>query len=360
MNCKTGFIISRGIFIASGILTGLVFCEIVLRIIGMGQLSSPKIPDPVLHHIHPPGFSFETHSVHREYDGFDIHYNAQGLRTDKTKPPLEELKKHPVRIAIMGDSFAEANQVPYEESFCGLLQQNALPGVRFVNFGNGSYSPVIYYLQWKELVSQFQPSHVILMLYSNDIRDDEGYLKNAVFAENGDLLAVPGPGGGQLTRALRKLYIMRTFRKFQLQIEWRASDNKTMESLQSGTYIEENPDMNETSGGYIKKLKTLTEKAGTRLTLTAIPTKYPELMPKTDIDADFAGKCRRWADANGIEFLDLHEAFKKADIGWKNLFFVKDVHLNKAGNKVVAETIIRAFPQYFQQPSAGLVVPEHP
>jgi hypothetical protein len=54
-------------------------------------------------------------------------------------------------------------------------------------------------LQWRELVRHFEPSHVFLLLYENDVNDDRDYAGKGTYSPSGDLIAVPGDAGGKLS-----------------------------------------------------------------------------------------------------------------------------------------------------------------
>jgi hypothetical protein len=84
------------------------------------------------------------------------------------------------RILLLGDSFAEAEQVPSEKAFGHVLErelnQRSDPnGTRFevMNTGVGGYGTSEEYLVLKNYGLQYKPDLVIMMLYTeNDIRNN--------------------------------------------------------------------------------------------------------------------------------------------------------------------------------------------
>ncbi|MGB5708291.1 MAG: SGNH/GDSL hydrolase family protein [Arenicellales bacterium] len=159
--------------------------------------------------------------------------------------------KSTCRIAFLGDSFTEAVQVAYENSFVGLLDKNSDCAVR--NYGTSSYSPIFYLLQWRQAVRSFEPSLVILQLYSNDIYSDQMYSKNSRKNEKGEVIAIPGHSGGWVTKQLRKSYLARLIRKTQLQLQW-IYENWGKVQVVTGGVVEENSDISELSAELVKKL----------------------------------------------------------------------------------------------------------
>ena len=62
------------------------------------------------------------------------------------------------RVLLIGDSFTEAGNVAFEDSFAGLLYragQERSNKIEFLNAGVGSYFPVIYYKKIKVLIEQW-------------------------------------------------------------------------------------------------------------------------------------------------------------------------------------------------------------
>jgi hypothetical protein len=100
--------------------------------------------------------------------------NSLGYRDrehDRIKP------ENTFRIAVLGDSFAEARQVPLEETFWhrlgGLLEACGFADgkhVEMLNFGIAGYNPSQEYLTLQRDVLDFSPDLVLLALFpGNDI-----------------------------------------------------------------------------------------------------------------------------------------------------------------------------------------------
>lgn len=114
-----------------------------------------------------------------------VRINAQGMRDDReislTKP------KDVYRIAVLGDSYAEALQVDVSKTFWRLLEErlNAcglVPGrrVEVLNFGVSGYSTAQELLTLRHRVRPYQPDLVILAFLSgNDVRDNSKAIAGA-------------------------------------------------------------------------------------------------------------------------------------------------------------------------------------
>ena len=106
-----------------------------------------------------------------------VRVNSQGLRDRehaKEKPPGT------LRVAVLGDSYAEALQVPAADAFWSVaergLQGCAAAGgrrVEFINFGVSGFSTARELITLRRRVWQYAPDVVVLLMTTgNDIRDN--------------------------------------------------------------------------------------------------------------------------------------------------------------------------------------------
>ncbi len=146
--------------------------EIILRIIG--------IEYPVLQR-HDPirGFSLSPHSSGnwtREGNA-KIQINSEGLR-DNEHSLIK--KKNTFRIAVLGDSFAEARAVNIKETFWFKLKDNLknckntkFSNTEIINFGVSEYGTTQQFLTLKHYVWKYDPDLILLAFFSgNDIADN--------------------------------------------------------------------------------------------------------------------------------------------------------------------------------------------
>lgn len=329
----------------------LLVVELLLRLAGVGYGNAPLVSDPILHHAHPRAYEFTVHDPAGEYGGHQVRFDDEGLVVDPAGLP-PHMAAPTQRVAFMGDSFTEALQVPFRESFVGILRAAAAPGVTLRNYGVSSYSPLLYGLQWEQHVRRFRPTQVFLLLSANDVRDDRLYAESASSAADGRLLAVPGPSDHWWTPLLRRSYAARFARRAQLQLAW-AMEHRGEAGEVAGNYLEENPDPSGPSADCVLRLGRAVEATGARFTLMAVPSKARlQGGAAQSLEPEFSDKWRAWAQRHGVGFLDLAEPFRRAAQSGTPPFFARDIHFNRAGHGVVAAVISAAHPDLFPGASA--------
>src|SRR5258708_36016719 len=152
-----------------GVVGGLVIAELGLRLIGYYDPRFYVPDDEVGWALNPNTAGWYTDEG-RSY--FTV--NSQGRHDSDvavTKPP------HTIRIAVLGDSFTEAKQVPIEQNFCSVIGHElpkcpAIHGkrVEVMNFGVQGYGPAQELILLRDRVWQYSPDIVVLAFYtSNDV-----------------------------------------------------------------------------------------------------------------------------------------------------------------------------------------------
>lgn len=326
----------------------LLAAEAGLRIMGMGFGNSPMEPDPFLHHVHPRNYSFVQQHPSGELGGFRIDYNAEGRvhRGDGSSPPANA----PCRIALMGDSFTEGGQVPFAESFAGLIEA-ASPRCEVRNYGVRSYSPAIYLVQWTRDVSPWKPTHVFVLLFGNDVREDVTYLSTATIDDRGFPTAIQGPSGGRVLSMLRQLYVARFVRMVSQRASW-AWEHSGEEQWTVGGVVEEHPEWAGPTPGLVAELNRRVVASGSAMTLMAVPSRY-RMMGNgrlTPPGSDFHDTAGAFARQTGIPFLELNAPFERASRAGVPLFFLQDIHFTSDGHAVMAAAISRAHSEWFGPP----------
>jgi hypothetical protein len=135
---------------------------------------------------------------HEEGAGF-VKINKQGMRDDREIS--KEAPSGVYRIAVLGDSFAEAFQIDVKDAFWRVLENElnackAFGGkkVEVLNFGVSGYSTTQELLALRTRVWDFHPDMVILAFFTgNDVRDNHPALcqtQPCLFftSDNGSLL----------------------------------------------------------------------------------------------------------------------------------------------------------------------------
>ena len=154
------------------IFIGLVVAEIGLRISGF-QYFNPYIADrDVGYSLRPGAEGWWT----REGSTY-IKINSQGFR-DREHPITKP--SDTIRIAILGDSYAEAFQVPLEQTFWSIIEQKiaqcpqaAKSRVEVLNFGVSGFSTTRELILLQKRVWQYSPDIVVVLFtVGNDVRDN--------------------------------------------------------------------------------------------------------------------------------------------------------------------------------------------
>ncbi len=163
------------IFVA--LIVGLFIAEVALRLAGY---TYPVFYTPD----HARGYALEPGATgwYRKEGAAYIEINSAGLRD------REHAQVKPggtVRIAILGDSYAEALQVPLADAFWIVLEQRLQTCATFtgrrvevINFGVSGYGTAQELLTLREQVWQYAPDIVLLAVTTNnDITDNLRALK---------------------------------------------------------------------------------------------------------------------------------------------------------------------------------------
>ena len=169
--------LAGNVFLAgAAVLATLLVCELALRFLG---ISYPVYhwTDPVRGVAHIPGAKSGRQSEGRPW----VEINADGLRGPEVAlaPPAGTF-----RIALLGDSFIEAFEVPFQETVGEVLERRltALRGapVEVLNFGVGGYGTTQQLLTLQHEVWKYSPDLVLLAVTTgNDIADNYRPLKGA-------------------------------------------------------------------------------------------------------------------------------------------------------------------------------------
>lgn len=316
-------------------IVALSIAEISLRVLKIGYGNSPEESHPIFHHVHPAEYRFLSHNPTGEYGGHEIYYDADRLVANPSASFVKNANTA-CRVAFLGDSFTEASQVDYNDSFVGILERNSDCMIK--NYGVSSYSPIFYLLQWRQIVRKFNPTIVIVQLYSNDISGDESYMAIAKMDVNGDVIAVPGPEGSWITSQLRKSYLIRLLRKVQLQLLWIYENRGKDKNIVAGM-VEENPEITKLSADLIKTLAKEVEASGAKFVLTVIPSKFRIVNNIIASTPQFSDKWMLFSQKNNIQFMDLTKPFEKEASNGVQLFFNSDIHFNENGHMVVASEL---------------------
>lgn len=167
----------KPVLIVASVVVALLVVELALRIIGY---SYPEfyIADDSRGYALRPGMQGWYQKEGRAY----VTINSQGLRDAEHQVPKPP---NTVRIAVLGDSYAEALQVPVENAFWFVMasrlnEQLVSTGkkIEVINFGVSGYGTGQELLTLREHVWQYEPDIVLLAFTTNnDVTDNSRELK---------------------------------------------------------------------------------------------------------------------------------------------------------------------------------------
>lgn len=169
---------ARLLMLVGGILVALLIAEVALRLSGFTYFNPYMVDADVGYSLRP--------GVEGWWQREEITYvkiNSHGFRDREhtiEKPPGT------LRIAILGDSLAEAFQVPLEKAFWSVMErklqecpQAEKRKVEILNFGIGTFSTARELILLQKRVWQYSPDLIVLLVTTgNDVRDNSPRLNN--------------------------------------------------------------------------------------------------------------------------------------------------------------------------------------
>jgi hypothetical protein len=163
---------TKALFVLTSLIFALVLCEAGLWLLGIEYPDFFEY-DPILGSKLRPGIR----GYYLKEGGGYVSINSDGLRDREHSlhPPPNTL-----RIAVLGDSFAEAMQVDQEEAFWAVMARNLrdcgdLHGrqLEVINFGQAGFGTTQELLALRHRVWKYSPEVVLLAFFTgNDVADN--------------------------------------------------------------------------------------------------------------------------------------------------------------------------------------------
>jgi hypothetical protein len=181
------------------ILSGVVFasiliiCELSLRLSHYSSEPQLYVPDVQLGWKLRPGASGIVASENRQF----VHINSHGFRDVEH---AYDKPKDTVRIAVLGNSWTEALQVPQNKTYTAILESKLTGSACFtgkrvevLNFGVAGYSTGQELMVLQQEAWKYHPDLVLLSLYpARDIANNVRELNNAVNPEQSPYFILDG------------------------------------------------------------------------------------------------------------------------------------------------------------------------
>lgn len=309
--------------------------------------------DPVLIHVHRPHSSFRG-----EVEGnlcrmgippkrlhpADVRYDRNGFRNAR------EIER--ADLAVIGDSFVEAELIPVDRSISALIEQET--GLVTANLGQAGYG----FRQELEVLRRFaqplDPRIVIWCLFGgNDFRD-VGWYEGIV----GDVGRIEArrhvPMSERLFLVNLPRAVGRALRSRTLSPKARARSGVVEGEVFYFNQCEEQPTAEELRVGLeiLRAARDRCDAIGARLLVAYIPSKFRvyqdlcELAPDSDCarwtSNDMPTRLAEWTASEGIPFVDLTPALSESAARGEHVYFTDDVHWNAAGHRVAASVLVRS------------------
>jgi len=355
------------------LLLGALVLEGGLRLIGLGPPRTLNAFDPVQGWRNKPGATI----VRRSVEGFDVRYafNRFGMRDDEVEPA-----KAPgtTRVVALGDSFTLGLTVSRADLFVDLLERwwrAEGRAVEVLNTGTEAYSTDQEAAWLLANGDEWRPDVVLLFPYENDIywNGETSYtgLEKPRFTAEGELEArtlTDAHATGWLARtALGRLFARRAVtapRKFSV------GSAQVLEEF--APLLDSPPDFLADplarTRGALRGLAQKCAQLHARLLVAPIPSHSAADPAYAPVFAERAGlSAVAWsadrpvdtfldaARAEGIETLDVREAFRARTAAEGDLYFSKDWHINPAGNRAFAELLHQKLDELGWLPAATAV-----
>jgi hypothetical protein len=181
----------------AGVALGLVVAEVGLRLLGIGEQGMYQWDAARGWGLRPLASEWQR----REGTAF-VQINREGMRD---REHSYHKPGDTIRIAFIGDSFTEAEQVAVEDDFVSVVERRlgicARPRgkqVETLNFGCDSYGTAQEFITLRRDVWKYSPDIVVLLFFAgNDIRNNsrnlEWHLCQPFYLLHGDQLVLGGP-----------------------------------------------------------------------------------------------------------------------------------------------------------------------
>jgi len=285
---------------------------------------------------------------------YTISTNSLGMIDSYSK----NINPHKKNIVFIGDSYTEGIGIPFNKTFCGLLQQQFdTTHTNILNAGVASFSPKLYYLRIKYLieVQQLIPNEIYCLPDFSDYGDELVYED---FKPSHSFTAI------QINRFLASKSILYNFyhwlmRKiFLKKIGINASEAESFlyTVKNNNSFIKKYPDFLEIRQHWLKpeNLKKPTLKKAQQLAeanmdslhqlclqhnikfnIIAYPRKSYALL-KPEYIAKLESYWKNYCTKKGVNYISLYKAINPNATQNEELYFPEDPHWNIKGHQLVA------------------------
>ncbi|MCA9127427.1 MAG: SGNH/GDSL hydrolase family protein [Planctomycetales bacterium] len=311
------------------ILAGLTGSELILRLFVEQESKRLAVYDEVLGWRGRP-YGEGTYVIKADGIRVPFRYNNLGFRDEIVSPRL----RFP-RIMMLGDSFVESLEVPFENSFPALTEnrlKKEFGSCEVVSVGSQGYSTAQELLAYRRYHPIVEPDAVMLFFYcGNDFEDN--LRRNFAYLDESNDLTFPNT-----KEANWKIQ----FKHFQ---RWLYESSHVVfllkNTLQSWTNLEITPQAKKVTSSGAEYQREITSQlllrlakevraSGAKFSVVIIPERDRLLEGNIERPRVVAELCA----AEGIDCLDLTPFLSEQH------YFEHDVHFNDAGHKRTADLVV--------------------
>jgi len=350
----------------------LLLLEGLLRLFFPAHLINKKliIPDVRTFKSYVPNQTFTIYPS--KYDSFvpvENIINSLGIRGS------ELAKKENYRVLNIGDSFIEAQQAQYEDTF-GYLLNNSFADIEFISHGISSWSvtPEFSWVYHNREIVDFDEVNLFLCIndfYRNSVYDggDQFYRKQVEFVKGipkkYNVLKI---NNSSFKSLLKKIYLIKVALFTRSIMASKSSVNNTSLVPEEMIMLNENftlwdrslKDSVKETMDVIGNLKKYLDSHNIKLNILMVPlgigwkdeTVQGKQLPPYNWDKSFTLEQRglenyliKYLNTNNINYINLREEFNSFKSQNPNtlLFHEVDGHWNKNGHKVVFTKLEKYF-----------------
>ncbi len=185
------------VVVFGGMLLGLLLAEVGLRLFGIGEQGLYQWDADRGWGLRPGASEWQS----REGNAF-VQINREGMRDREHsyRKPADS-----IRIAFIGDSFTEAEQVALKDDYVSVVEDGIrtcprlrAKSVETLNFGCDSYGTAQEFITLQRSVWKYSPDIVVLLFFAgNDLRNNsldlEWHMCQPFYLLEGDELVLNGP-----------------------------------------------------------------------------------------------------------------------------------------------------------------------
>jgi hypothetical protein len=302
---------------------------------------------------------------------FPVETTIQGFRKD-----VGSIEPSKYNFVFLGDSFTYGVNGPWDETFVGMFAERTT--YRVLNGGVPSYSPTPFLHRYKEIVEMelLERSHKLVVAVDiSDVQDEAGYWVDGIKHPEKrqaelDFRLAEQSNPVEYESNFRKIFpnVAKVFSylKYDLLGSLFGRNSSNLDHPRSGfTYMDwnlldktfpyENPPGYKPFGVSVglQKLKSklneinlLAKESGGEMYLLIYP--WPSQLTHEDkfsFEEYITKTCQDIACSGVINTFPKFQRIKQDDPDWvKNIYHVWDIHLSKLGNRVIANDLLKFFP----------------